>query len=203
MIIPPTGEKRRGRPTGWRKPDRRERRDYRFKPETLRILDEPRESQDETAFVEAAILHYASHQAEQAQIATYVAEINNLREWGTQAQARITLLEAENHKLRARAVQQTPTTPPAQRRKALYQVLVRHAPGRCPGNFGHADLEHDSQCPVHVAYSAQLGIELARKAARDMRDRQDIMKCWITKDGYSTGYDSWVRKDDGSWIRDN
>ncbi len=203
MTISPTEEKRRGRPTGWRKPDRKVRRDYRFKPETLRILDEPRESQDETAFVEAAILHYASHQAEQAQTAPSVAEINNLRQWGEQAQARINFLEAENRRLRAQAFQQSPTTPSAQRRKSLYQVLVRHAPGRCPGNFGQAGHRHDSQCPVHVAYSAQLGIELARKAARDMRDRRDVIKCWITKDGYSTGYDSWARKDDGSWIRDN
>jgi hypothetical protein len=149
----------------------------------LRILDEPRESQDETAFVEAAILHYVSHQAEQAQIATYVDEINHLREWGAQAQARINLLEAENRRLRARAFQQPLTTTPAQRRKSLYQVLVRHAPGRCPGNFGQADHGHDSQCPVHVVYSAQLGIEQARKAARDTRDWRDIMKCWITKDG--------------------
>jgi hypothetical protein len=51
----------RGRPRGSVKPDRRQRRDYRFSPATLRLIEQNRQLTEatETAFVEAAIQHYA------------------------------------------------------------------------------------------------------------------------------------------------
>src|SRR5258707_811026 len=97
--------KRRGRPTGWTKPERRQRRDYRFQPITLILISQgqalDQSSQDETAYVEAAIAHYTALLAGKAQEATAIdvlalqAQIAELQEALRQAESQILLQQQQ------------------------------------------------------------------------------------------------------------
>lgn len=203
---------RRGRPTGSGKlgRDRRQRRDYRFAPTTLRSIEQGRRLIDmtETAFVEAAIQHYVdflrngADETEQWQARAQDLERKLVAEQTTQTR------RVAQPSSNARLPSEAPGTSPS-RHKPTYQIYLKHAPGSCPHlpeEFAYLDL-HQSieprQCPIHRVFAHPCAIAIAReRVERIKREVPGIVQIWLDKGGYSLPRDCW-RKEDGRWIRDD
>jgi hypothetical protein len=207
--------RRRGRPTGSRKPatELRQRRDYRFSPATLHQIEQGRQlvNATETAFLEEAIRYYTNKEAD-------VREMEQIR-------ARVQELErqlAEAHTVqqfppsRQAIRQQEPVSPssdapassPSPRRRPTYQIYLKHEQGPCPHlpeGFAYIDLPksiEERQCPIHRIFARPCAIAIARERVEQIkREVPNIIQVWLDKDGYDLPRDSW-RKEHGRWIRD-
>lgn len=101
-----TTPKKRGRPEGWTKPGgRRQRRDYRFTPDTLARIEQGRKlatCKDETDFVEQAITHYVSRLTRKDVPETSCEEVETLRQenqrlWAEAKNVRLTIEVAQSY----------------------------------------------------------------------------------------------------------
>jgi hypothetical protein len=203
MITSPE-KNRRGRPTGWRKPNRRERGDFRFTPETWRILEEYG-SDDKTAYVEKAIAHYATsqQQAAQAQAIAYQARIDDLLAQLDQAHRQTLAYEAEIRDLHAKLAAPVAPAPVRQSKKApapkpvkqlnptkAYQIIIKHEQGQpCPAlPQGFAYDEHDKTVGLkgaldihttHTILNEEWPVAKIRKELDRLKGVSGITGLWI------------------------
>lgn len=206
-------QRNRGRPRGSTKSVHRVRRDYRFSPETLDRIAQGRalksDELDETAFVEQAIAHYAAHLEgsvqNQMQISQEVirlqAQIADLERNLARTQQALRQAEAKT-RLQAPS-QPNPSTRPGPR-KPLYQILIKHGSGPCPSlPDGYGFLytqEKEYHCPVHLVFAAPCAIDQARRRIEVLKRVPNLVRIWLTKDGYDVPQDNWS-KGTSLWLR--
>lgn len=204
----------RGRPRGSVKADRRQRRDYRFSPTTIQLIEQGQQRTDmrETAFVEAAIQHYAEFLAGEGTVAQ---EVEQLR-------TRVQHLERELEAARLPRVQsalggrQRSISPavvaasasPSSSHRSPYQIYVKHIPGQCPRlpeEFAYIDLDtsiEPRQCPIHRVFAQSCTVAAVRQQVERLKTVPEISSIWPDKGGQTLARDCW-RRENGHWIRDD
>mgnify|MGYP001320536130 CR=1 FL=1 len=220
MITQPE-KNRRGRPTGWRKPDRREREDFRFTPETRRILED-HGGDDKT--------HYAANK-QAAQAVAYQIRIDGLLDQLEQARQQNRAYEAEIRYLHAklatarqakRAPASTPAPEPVKRLDPTktYQLIITHEPGQpCPDLPADFAYEVNDKTvglkgafdahTTHAVLTKQWPVAKMRKELEKLKSVPGITGIWIARMGLAlratTGRptDMWHRNEQGTWVKDN
>jgi hypothetical protein len=205
----------RGRPRGSVKPDRRQRRDYRFSPATMQKIEQGRQitSKTETAFVEDAIQHYHEFLLGGDE----ASEVERLR-------AHIQLLEGElaeasrpSHSRPVPVIEHQPPAPVAatsssRMRQPVYQIYMRHEPGPCPDlpeGFDYIDGDSDKdlkkrRCTIpHRVFAQPCKIEAARRRVEQLQGVANITRVWVEDGkGKPLSRDSW-RRENGRWVRED
>lgn len=195
----------RGRPRGSVKADRRQRRDYRFSPATMQLIEQGRQraAMSETAFVEAAIQHYSRV----LESSFSPALIENVSSPTENSGTKNTVTQRVTSRKEA-GKPETPATVPAapqSLRQPVYQIYLRHAPDACPDlpeGFDYIDGDRSKgnrRCmhPVHRVYAQPCVIKAAQQRAEALLERAGILSVWIED---RSGEHSW-KKENGRWQR--
>lgn len=202
----------RGRPRGSVKAERRLRRDYRFSPTTLQIIEQGRQraAMSETAFVEAAIQHYHEFlvrgEAESHELEQLRARARRLEE---------ELVEVSRPRPAPTIERQLPPPLPvaatslSSSRQPVYQIYLRHAPGVCPDlpeGFDYIDGDRSKgnrRCmnPTHRVFTQPCTVASARRRAEQLQEVAGVVHIWIAdRKGDTLSRDSW-RKENGRWVK--
>jgi hypothetical protein len=209
-----SGKRTRGRPPGSVKPayERRQRRDYRFSPTTLRLLEEGQRllPVTETALVEAAIQHYLTFLTTQE-----VAHAQQEKEYSPiqYGVSKPTVAQHEAQREQQPTSSKPPALPPAPTSSATsssrlptYQIFVKHEPGTCPPlpeAFAYLDLPRSiqpEQCPIHRVFARPCSITVARQRVEQLKQEvAGITHIWLDKGGVGLPKDSWQKKH-GQWV---
>jgi hypothetical protein len=182
-----------GRP---RLPETRKRRDYRFSPATLRLIEQGRKisGQTETAFVEAAIARYLDFLAEK-EVEASDLERQPLAFPGVTREQVAALAEA---------------SPVSSSQKPVYQIYVKHEPGACPDlpeGFDYIDRDRSAkrrcEYSLHRVFAQPVGIEAARRRVKQLQAVAGVVRVWIEdRKGQPLPRDCW-RRENGRWLRDD
>lgn len=208
----------RGRPAGSGKPasELRQRRDYRFLPSTLRQIEYGRQLTEtsETAFVEAAVAHYARF----LEGAMETPEVEQLRSRVRDLEEKLAEAQAVAAEPKAADVAQwepvapapTQPVPSSSARLPTYQIYLKHEPGSHPrlpeGEFAYIDLPtsiEPRQCPIHRVFVRSCAIAVARLRVEQLKHEvSGITHLWLEKNGETLAKDSW-HKERGRWVRND
>jgi hypothetical protein len=192
----------RGRPAGSVKPEHRQRRDYRFSQETLRLLAAGREltASTETALVEAAIAHYVDFLTRK--------EAETRADSVVQPQP-VPLHFAGATRAHVLATQTGQIPAPASlHHRPTYQIFLKHAPGACPAlpaGLAYCDQPvsiEPRQCPIHRVFAQPCTVAFVRGRVEQLKAVAGITHIWPDKNGQTLARDCW-RKEGGRWLRDD
>jgi len=206
-----SGKRTRGRPPGSVKPEneRRQRRDYRFSPTTLRLLEEGQRllPVTETALVEAAIQHYMTFLA--AQGVAHAQQVSHSRLQDAVSKPNVAQHEVQHERQPTqptKAALPPASAPISSSRLPTYQIFVKHEPGACPRlpeEFAYLDLPKSiqpEQCPTHRVFARPCSITVARQRVEQLKQEvTGITHIWLDKGGVGLPKDSWQKKD-GQWV---
>jgi hypothetical protein len=194
--------------------EKRQRKDYRFSPATLRQIEQGRRlthTPDETAFVEAAIQHYVRSLASQEEMHV-LAHPPTQDQAATQVTAPVVQKQPRQPIERKRPLASSPApspTLPSSLRQPVYQIFLKHEPGPHPSlplGFAYMD-QHPTiqpeQCPIHRVFAQPCAVAIARQRVEQLKATPSIISLWILdRTGKVLPKDSWQKKD-GRWTRND